>query len=505
MAFTPGETFAGYTILRLLGSGGMGEVYLAQHPRLPRNDALKVLPTDISSDPEYRKRFSREADLASRLWHPNIVSVLDRGEHDGQLWITMDFVPGVNAAELLNHKYRAGMPATEVVKIITAVGGALDHAHSKGLLHRDVKPANIIISGPDEGEQRVMLADFGIAHTIGDVSGLTATNMTIGTVAYAAPEQLMGEELDGRADQYALAATSYHLLTGSQVFAHSNPAVVIGRHLNAALPRLADNRPELAVLDSVLAVALAKSPSERFKRCADFASALAESASGQPSASAAPTQSAPAFEKSTTTRFSLESNSSSSRPINAKRTGHGRRWLAVSATALVVVGGVAIVGSWRPWQARNTVPTVAPTNNSVPHRDTVTSPPISAVAPPVSTPSSTITTTQTTTATTTSETDSTSPNAAATDSQFLRSVGGISSPGLSSVIAASPQLAVETARRVCGMLDQGFGFQAVEGMVLDRLPFNDSNRSYYGGLFGVYAVQSYCPQHQADSGFNGDY
>ena len=264
--------------MRLLGSGGMGEVYLAQHPRLPRNDALKVLPADISSDPEYRKRFSREADLASRLWHPNIVSVLDRGEHDGQLWITMDFVPGANAAELLNQQYRAGMPATEVVKIITAVGGALDHAHSKGLLHRDVKPANIIISAPDEGEQRVMLADFGIAHTIGDVSGLTATNMTIGTVAYAAPEQLMGEELDGRADQYALAATAYHLLTGSQLFTHSNPAVVIGRHLNAALPRLADTRPELAELDSVLAVALAKSPNERFKRCVDFANGLAESA-----------------------------------------------------------------------------------------------------------------------------------------------------------------------------------------------------------------------------------
>ena len=278
MPLRSGETFAGYRIERLLGSGGMGEVYLAEHPRLPRRDAIKVLPTDVSADPDYRARFNREADLASKLWHPHIVSVHDRGEHDGQLWISMDFVDGFDAAHLLADRFAAGMPTDEAIRIIAAVASALDYAHKRGLLHRDVKPANIMLThvDDDDDEQRILLTDFGIARSIGDISGLTATNMTLGTVAYSAPEQLMGEELDGRADQYALATTAYHLLTGSQLFPHSNPAVVIGKHLNATPPRLATSHPELSALDPVLALALAKNPKDRFPRCSDFASALAE-------------------------------------------------------------------------------------------------------------------------------------------------------------------------------------------------------------------------------------
>jgi serine/threonine-protein kinase len=266
--------FAGYTVIRLLGSGAMGEVYLARHPRLPRNDALKVLPADISSDPGYRERFVREADLAAGLWHPNIVSVLDRGEHEGKLWIAMAYVPGIDADELIRRRYQAGMPVNEVVNIITAVAGALDYAHGRGLLHRDVKPANIMLTEPDEGERRALLADFGIAHTIGEISGLTATNMTVGTVAYAAPEQLMGEDLDARADQYALAATAYHLLTGAPPFVHSNPAVVISHHLNVKPPSIGRTHPELSMLDAVFDVALAKDPGDRFHKCAEFARAL---------------------------------------------------------------------------------------------------------------------------------------------------------------------------------------------------------------------------------------
>ena len=174
------------------------------------------------------------------------------------------------------------MPVEQVVRIVTAVAGALDYAHKQGLLHRDVKPANIMLTHlDDDGKQRILLADFGIARDIDDISGLTTTNMAVGTVAYSAPQQLMGEDIDGRADQYALAATAYHLLTGSQLFPHSNPAVVITRHLNAAPPVLADTRPELAALDPVLAVALAKSPDDRFPRCTDFAATLAEQVSPQ--------------------------------------------------------------------------------------------------------------------------------------------------------------------------------------------------------------------------------
>ncbi|VEG55552.1 protein kinase family protein [Mycolicibacterium aurum] len=274
MPLAAGETFAGYTIVRLLGSGGMGEVYLARHPRLPRQDALKVLPAKVSADPEYRQRFDREADIAATLWHPHIVGVHDRGEDDGQLWISMDYVEGTDAAHLLAARDGKGMPAPQVAEIITAVAEALDYAHERHLLHRDVKPANILVARPGAPDQRILLADFGIARWDDDISGLTATNMTVGTVNYAAPEQLMGRQLDGRADQYALAATAFHLLTGTPPFSHSNPAVVIGQHLSAAPPVVADHRPDLADVDPVLAKGLAKEPGDRFERCADFAHAL---------------------------------------------------------------------------------------------------------------------------------------------------------------------------------------------------------------------------------------
>ncbi|BBZ09375.1 serine/threonine-protein kinase PknF [Mycolicibacterium doricum] len=274
MPLAQGEVIAGYTILRSLGHGGMGEVYLAQHPRLPRQDALKVLTAAVSADGEYRQRFQREADIAATLWHPHIVSVHDRGDFEGLLWISMEFVQGTDAARLLAERYSNGMPPDVVVRIITAVASALDHAHERGLYHRDVKPANILIANPGSPDERAMLADFGIAHQAGDASGLTGTNMTVGTVAYAAPEQLRGDHIDGRADQYALAATTYELLTGTPPFTHSNPAVVISAHLTADPPAIGTVRPELSSLGPVFDRALAKSPDKRFDRCVDFARAL---------------------------------------------------------------------------------------------------------------------------------------------------------------------------------------------------------------------------------------
>ena len=275
MPLADGATFAGYTIVRMLGSGGMGEVYLAQHPRLPRRDALKVLPASVSADDEYRQRFNREADIAATLWHPHIVGVHDRGEFEGQLWISMDYVDGTDAARLLRERFPKGMAKAEVAEIVIAVAEALDYAHERDLLHRDVKPANILLSHPGSGDQRILLADFGIARWVSDISGLTETNMTVGTVSYAAPEQLMGARLDGRADQYALAATAFHLLTGSPPFQHSNPAVVISQHLSASPPAIGAHRPELSAVDPVFAKAMSKDPKDRFERCADFARAFA--------------------------------------------------------------------------------------------------------------------------------------------------------------------------------------------------------------------------------------
>jgi serine/threonine-protein kinase len=267
-------TFDGYTVLRPLGSGGMAEVYLAQHPRLPRHDALKILSEAITADGDFRERFQREADLAAALWHPNIVAVHDRGEFDGQLWIAMNYVDGTDAAQLVKDRYPAGMPIRDVCAVVTAVAAALDYAHGQGLLHRDVKPANILVAEPQDGERRILLADFGIARPLGDISGLTATNFIVGTVTYAAPEQLMGADIDGRADQYALAATTFHLLTGVPPYEHSNPVAVISRHLTAPLPKLSDRRPELTNLDEVLSKGLAKDRADRFERCSDFAAAL---------------------------------------------------------------------------------------------------------------------------------------------------------------------------------------------------------------------------------------
>jgi serine/threonine protein kinase, bacterial len=290
MSLAEGQEFAGYTVLRQLGRGGMGEVYLVQHPRLPRRDALKVLSASLTSDTEYRTRFEREADMAATLWNPHIVSIHDRGEFEGQLWIAMEYVDGNDAAELLYQRHPKGMPRYEVLEIVRAVADALDYAHQRQLLHRDVKPANILLGYPESGEQRILLADFGIARRVDDSSGLTATNMTVGTVFYAAPEQLMGAAIDGRADQYALAATAFHLLTGAPPFQHSNPAVVISQHLTASPPQLADRRPELAGLDPVLSKALAKDPKDRFERCMDFARAFGHSvSSSELGQSAAPT------------------------------------------------------------------------------------------------------------------------------------------------------------------------------------------------------------------------
>jgi serine/threonine-protein kinase len=275
MSLAAGQTFAGYAILRRLGSGAMGEVYLVQHPRLPRRDALKVLAEHVSADPEYRERFNREAHNAATLSHPNIVAVYDRGEYEGQLWITMAYIEGTDASRLLEGKYHKGMPPDEVVQIVTAVADALDYAHQRQLLHRDVKPANILMAELDSGGWRAMLADFGIARRVDDSSTLTQTNMTVGTVAYAAPEQLMGQPLDGRADQYSLAATAFELFTGTHLYLDRNPAVVISQHVSAPPPAIAERKPELSGLGPVLSKALAKSPRDRYDTCMDFADALA--------------------------------------------------------------------------------------------------------------------------------------------------------------------------------------------------------------------------------------
>ncbi len=386
MPLDDGDKFADYTIVRQIGSGGMGEVYLAQHPRLPRQDALKILRPDISSDDSFRQRFIRESDSIAALQHPHIVTVYDRGDTEGQLWIATQYVDGADAARLLRDRYPAGMPADEVAAIITAIAQALDHAHGRELIHRDVKPANILLAQPDrDGTRRIYLADFGIARPLDDPVGLTSTNFTLGTFAYAAPEQLMGKAIDGRADQYALAATAYHLLTGTPVFPDSNQIAVISQHLTEPAPAPSKIRPELVPLNGAFARALAKNPDDRHLSCRDFANALnaAVGSSGVDYPASAPTQQAP-----------IPALPPPAAPPSRRASARAK---LAAAVLLALVTGVALL--WHPWARQNqaAAPTSPMTNSPVPSSTTPvplstpppvpssTSPPITKTSPPPST------------------------------------------------------------------------------------------------------------------------
>ncbi len=272
---------------------------------------------------------------------------------------------------------RTGCPRAEVVQIITDVAEALDYAHQRNLLHRDVKPANILLAHPDSGDQRVLLADFGIARWADDISGLTATNMTVGTVSYAAPEQLMGERLDGRSDQYALAATAFHLLTGSPPFTHSNPAVVISQHLSAAPPAIGARRPELAPLDPVFAKALAKDPKDRYERCADFARALAHRLGVAPA------------EDDGATRLS----SAAIPPDGGHKRSALRAGVIVPVVLVVLLAAAVAVAVFETRRADDERPTAAPTPTT---SRAATSTPFTALPPPPEPPPSPTTTTTTT-------------------------------------------------------------------------------------------------------------
>lgn len=263
MALASGEAFAGYTVARRLGSGLTGEVYLVQDPPSTHWQALKVISPELAAGEDFRRRFQQEVAVAANLCHPHILEVHGRGEFEGQLWVAMDYVDATSAAQLLADRFPAVSPVGEVLSIVTAVAAALDHAHERGLLHRDVKPASILLTNEGMGEQRILLRDFGIP---------------AGTIAYAAPEVLAGADLDGAADQYALAATAFHLLTGAPPVVQTDVAAALSQILDHGPPRLSDQRPELERLDGVFARALAKRPADRFAGCGEFADAVNEQA-----------------------------------------------------------------------------------------------------------------------------------------------------------------------------------------------------------------------------------
>jgi serine/threonine-protein kinase len=276
MSLESGTQFAGYTIVRKIGAGGMGAVYLAQHPRLPRLDVIKVLAEHVSNDPTFRARFTREADLAAQLDHPCIVSVYDRGEVDGRLWISMQYVAGTDAAALVKAS-PGGLPLDDVAAVSDSIGAALDHAHRHGLLHRDEKPANILISaaesdtgGPEE--RRIRLADFGIARQTDGGTSLTSANLVLGSFPYSSPEQLSAEALDARSDVYSLACSTFELLTGTVPFTARTPMMMIHHHLTTPPPDVSSLRPGLPpAVSEAVRHGLAKNPADRPPSAGAFA------------------------------------------------------------------------------------------------------------------------------------------------------------------------------------------------------------------------------------------
>ena len=267
----PGSELAGFRLEVLLGRGGMGAVYRAEDLRLGRKVALKLLAPDLAENERFRERFLRESQLAASLDHPNIVPIYAAGETDGQLYLAMRYVEGYDLRELLAREGR--LEPARALALLEQVGDALDAAHERGLIHRDVKPGNVLIA-ERSGREHSYLADFGLTKQTASISGLTGTGELVGTVAYVSPEQIRGETVDGRADVYALACVLYECLAGESPFARETEVATLWAHVNDPPPALSVPRPELgAEIDEVVARGLAKTPSERPATCGELVSA----------------------------------------------------------------------------------------------------------------------------------------------------------------------------------------------------------------------------------------
>jgi len=267
-----GSTLAGYHIDELIGRGGMGEVYRALDVRLGRPVALKLLVDALGEDERFQERMLRESRLAASLDHPNVVPIYEAGEAAGRLFIAMRYVQGTDLKALLRRE--GALEPRRVMAIATQVADALDAAHRRGLVHRDVKPSNVLLD-QDDAREHPYLADFGLTQSASDHGPTDGQGM--GSVDYVAPEQIRGDESDGRADQYGLGCLLFECLTGSVPYRHSSEVAVIFAHLEEPAPAASERRARLPVdLDPVLNRAMAKDPDERFASCGALVAAAAE-------------------------------------------------------------------------------------------------------------------------------------------------------------------------------------------------------------------------------------
>jgi CHASE2 domain-containing sensor protein len=268
----PTAIIAGYRIEEILGRGGMGVVYRATQLALGREVAIKLIATERSDDPVFRERFTSESRIAASIEHANVIPVYEAGEDDGLLFIAMRLVEGLDLGQLLA---RLGPLSPErSASVAIQIAGALDAAHARGLVHRDVKPANILVTA--DQPEHAYLTDFGVARYTGALTRITRADQWVGTLDYLAPEQIRGEELDARADTYALTGVLYHCLTGEVPFKRDSEAAAMWAHVSAAPPSAGRARPELPEeLDEVIARGMAKDPADRFASAGEMALAAA--------------------------------------------------------------------------------------------------------------------------------------------------------------------------------------------------------------------------------------
>jgi serine/threonine protein kinase len=262
-AFGPGITFAGYRIESLVGRGGMGVVYRAMDLSLERPVALKMIAPELAEDAHFRTRFLREPRLAASLDHPNVIPIYEAGEHEGQLYLAMRFVEGSDLKRVLEHEGR--LAPERALAVLAQVAGALDAAHRRALVHRDVKPANVLLVV----DGHAYLTDFGITKQVGGAS--TDTGRAVGTLDYLAPEQIRGEDVDGRTGSYALGCVLYECLEGRPPFRRDSEAETLWAHMQEEPAPLKD----YGALDPVLRKALAKDREHRYGSCAELVDAAA--------------------------------------------------------------------------------------------------------------------------------------------------------------------------------------------------------------------------------------
>jgi len=273
--FDAGTEIAGYRVESVIGRGGMAVVYRAEDTRLGRKVALKLLSPSLAQNEQFQQRFIRESRLAASLDHPNIVPIYEAGESGGHLFIAMRYVPGTDLKGLISHE--APLPPARVMRLFVQIGDALDAAHVLGLVHRDVKPGNILITSVTEHSghahpDHVYLTDFGLTKRTSSLSGsLTGTGHFLGTVDYVSPEQIQGAPVGPATDIYALGCVLYECLTGRLPFSRDDDAAVLWAHLVEHPPPVSAIRSELSpAVDAVVARAMAKAPEDRYDSCRDL-------------------------------------------------------------------------------------------------------------------------------------------------------------------------------------------------------------------------------------------